>query len=202
MKMTNFRQHISKMVIGAGWLVAFAAPLISGGCSDSESYSDLLRDEEKAVNWYLADQKVEVNLPPDNNFITGEDAPFYKLDEDGYVYMQVINKGDMENRAQTGDRVYFIFSGRNIKNLYETGFAAVEGNSGTITSSTSSFYFIYGDMSVTSSTTFGSGIQMPLDYLGYFSEVNLIVKSYAGFNDTQSTCLPYVMNVKYLKPEY
>lgn len=191
-----------KTVRVAAVMAVSAVALAFQGCDKSESYSDLLRDEEKAVNWYLADQKVEVEIPAGNDFLTGADAPFYKMDEDGNVYMQVIDKGDPENRAKTGDRVYFMFSARNIKNLYETGYSSVEGNAGTITGSTSQFYFTYGDMSVTSSSTFGTGIQLPLGYLGYFSEVNLIVKSYAGFSDSQASCVPYVMNVKYLKPEY
>ena len=39
-------------------------------------------------------------------------------------------------------------------------------------------------------------------YLGYNSEVNLVLRSYIGFTNDQAQCLPYAMNVRYFKPEY
>ncbi|MDE5719485.1 MAG: DUF4827 domain-containing protein, partial [Paramuribaculum sp.] len=59
-------------------------------CDDDKSYAELLEEENKAVNLYLSDQKIETPLPEDTNFITGEDAPYYRLDNDGNVFMQVV----------------------------------------------------------------------------------------------------------------
>ncbi len=63
---------------------------------------------------------------------------------------------------------------------------------------------LYGNNVLTSTTQYGEGLQVPLEYLGYNCEVNLIVKSPEGFTSdgTQSQCLPYVYNIRYFKAEY
>ena len=181
-------------------LMALTA-MTATSCKDSESYSDLLREEEKAVNWYLAAQRVETEVPADGNFEIGENAPFYRMDEDGTVYMQVINKGDMDNRPVADDKVFFRFSRKNIKLLYETGSAFEVGNIHDFNSSLGATYFFYENRTYPNSTTYGTGIQLPLKYLGYNSEVNLVLKSYSGFSVDQSQCIPYIIKVKYYKPE-
>lgn len=171
-------------------------------CDDTESYSDLLRDESEACNWYLAQHRVETSIPENGDFEVGEDAPFYRMDQDGYLYMQVINKGDMNDRPEKGDRILFRFSRRNLKTMYEDGEAVVEGNMDNMASAIGPSYFFYGNTTYPNTTQFGTGIQTPMDYLGYYSEVNLVLKSYVGFSTDQSQCLPYIINIKYYKPEY
>lgn len=173
-------------------------------CSKTESYSELLRDEEKAVNWYLAGKNVSIDLPKDSlSFITcetaGDDAPFYRLDEDGYVYMQIVS-ANYEDKVESGDLVYFRFNRVNLKYLYENIEASPEGNSDYITNGSTSF--VYKNTYLTSTTSWGTGIQMPLKYVGYNSEVNLVLRSYYGFYEEQSYCIPYIMNIRYFKPEY
>ena len=174
--------------------------IMLGACSKSQSYSELLRDEEKAVNWYLSGQKVELELPADSvSFIMGPDAPYYKLDENGYVYMQVI-KADFSERVEEGDLVYFRFMRDNLLYLYEGINSAPTGNSDYLSYGPASF--IYKNTYLNSSTTWGTGIQMPLKFLGYNSEVNLVLRSYYGFAEEQSLCIPYLINLRYFKPEY
>lgn len=187
-----------RMPAVCGLLLAAAA--ITAGCSKSESYSDMLRNEEKAVNWYLSNHKVCTELPEDGNFETGTDAPYYKMDEDGFVYMQVLSKGNEGQKVEEGDKVYFMYSRRNIRNLWELGAADTDSNQQTGT--LSDYYFIFGDTSSTNGALFGQGLQEPLKYLNYHSEVNLVLKSNKGFSIDQSECVPYALNVKYLKPEY
>ena len=187
-------------------LSALAAGALAS-CDDTESYSDLLRDEEKAVNWYLAQQTVETSVPADSVFITGADAPFYRMDEDGTVYMQVINPGDPDNRPKEGDKVLFRFERQNIKAMYNGIDPGSYGNMDNLDSSVGSTYLFYGNKVYPTTTQFGTGMQIPLDYLGYYSEVNLVLKSYSGFTGTtfqseQSSCIPFLVNVKYYKPEY
>lgn len=174
------------------------------GCSKSQSYSELLREEEKACNWYLASCNVEIELPEDPTKILtveqyGEDAPFYRLDEDGYVYMQVV-RGVYDDPVAEGDLVYFRFEKKSIKDLWEGIEPAPLGNADYLPNGTTSF--VYKNNFLASSTTWGTGIQMPLQYVGYNSEVNLVLKSYYGFYDEQSYCIPYLMNIRYFKPEY
>lgn len=172
------------------------------GCSDSESYSDLLRDEMRAVNWYLAQEKVETAIPADSIFETGADAPFYRMDDDGTVYMQVVTAGDKNKRPVSGEKVYFRFSRRNIKLMYEGGAAPAEGNSDNLNNAVGATYFFYGNKIYPTTVQFGTGIQLPMDYMGYNTEVNLVLKSYSGFTQDQSSCVPYIVNVKYYKAEY
>ncbi|MDE6812174.1 MAG: DUF4827 domain-containing protein, partial [Muribaculaceae bacterium] len=171
-------------------------------CSKSESYTELLKEEQRAVNSFLAQQRVEVSIPPDSIFITGSDAPYYRMDEDGTVYMQVINPGDPEDRPENGDRVFFRFRRQNLKLLYETGSSSWQGNMNNLGVTTSPTSFILGNKVYPSTTQFGTGFQLPMTYLGYYSEVNLVLKSYSGFPEDQTACTPYLVNIKYYKAEY
>lgn len=173
-------------------------------CSKTQSYSELLRDEEEAVNWFLAQKNVALEIPSDyKDFVSvetmGEDAPFYKLDADGYVYMQVV-KADFSEMVDEGDLVYFRFNRENISYLYQGIESTISGNGDYLANGATSF--IYKNTYLSSTTTWGTGIQMPLTYMGYNSEVNLVLRSYYGFTDEQSTCVPYIINLKYFKPEY
>lgn len=174
------------------------------GCSKTQSYSELLRQEEKAVNWYLAGYNVALELPEDpKDLITyaemGEEAPFYKLDPEGYVYMQVV-RADTDDMVDEGDLVYFRFLKESILDMYNGVESAPIGNSEYLPNGTTSF--VYKNTYLSSTTTWGTGIQMPLKYIGYNSEVNLVLKSYYGFTEEQTYCIPYIMNIRYFKPEY
>ncbi|MCH5222476.1 MAG: DUF4827 family protein [Muribaculaceae bacterium] len=197
--MKHYKRHYPYIIIS---LLFFL--ICEAGCDKSQSYSELLRDEEQAVNWYLADQNVMMEVPSDpKDIITyqeaGEDAPFYRLDADGYVYMQVVT-ADFEDMVDEGDVVYFRFSRDNILFLYQDIESAPTGNSDFLAYGPASF--VYKNTTLPSSYTWGTGIQMPLKYVGYNSEVNLVLKSYYGFYDEQSSCVPYLMNLRYFKPEY
>lgn len=185
--------------------------MLATGCSKTQSYSELLREEEKACNWYLSNYNVSLELPENNkDLITsetlkpdgkpyGDDAPFYKLDEDGNVYMQVV-RADYSQMVAEGDLVYFRYIQENIKELYEGISTVPEGNGDDLASGPASF--VYKNTYLASTGVWGTGIQVPLQYVGYNSEVNLVLKSYSGFTDRQTYCIPYIINLKYFRPEY
>ena len=178
--------------------------LFFASCSKTESYSDLLKKEQKASNWFLAQQKVCNDIPADSIFLEGQNAPFYKMDDDGYIYMQVIKSGDRV-LPKSGETVYFTYTRWNIETMYTnntTDIAATDGNQDNFITSVGNTYFIYNNYQVNSSSTFGSGMQLPLSYLGYNSEVNIVLKSYYGFSSDNTTCIPYLVNVRYFKAEY
>lgn len=189
----------------------FIIPFMALGCSKSQSYSELLRDEERACNWWLSDKNVNLELPEDireiitsetlrsGNHTWGEDAPFYKLDAEGYVYMQVV-RADFSEMVEEGDLVYFRYVRESILDLYDGVEGTTEGNGNYLPSGSKSF--VYRNTYLSSTTTWGTGIQMPLQYIGYNSEVNLVLKSYYGFTNEQSYCIPFLINIKYYKPEY
>ena len=178
--------------------------LVFVSCSKTESYSDLLKKEQKASNWFLAQQRVCNEIPADSVFQVGPDAPYYRMDDDGYIYMQVLKVGDRE-LPKSDATVYFTFSRYNIETMYKNNtldVAVEEGNQDNFQTTVGNTYFIYNNYSVKSSATFGSGIQLPLSYLGYNSEVNIVLKSYYGFSTENTTCIPYLVNVRYFKAEY
>lgn len=201
----TIRRYNGFVAVSAMGIAAVAAGLSS--CDKTESYSDLLRDEEQAVNWYLAQQRVETEPPADGNFEVGPNAPFYRMDEDGTVYMQVIDKGDLNERPEEGDKVFFRFTRKNIKGMYQGTTSGGFGNMDNLDSPLGSTYLFYGNDTYPNSTQYGTGIQVPLEYFGFYSEVNLVLKSYSGFTGStfqaeQSSCTPFLYNVKYYKPEY
>lgn len=186
-------------------LVLFSCILsFLGACSKSQSYSELLRDEEHAVNWFLSGYNVSLDLPEDpKDLITvkemGENAPFYKLDSDGYVYMQVVS-ADFSDMVEESDLVYFRYERESISDMYKGVEGESMGNSEYLPNGTTSF--VYRNTYLPSTTRWGTGIQMPLQYLGYNSEVNLVLKSYYGFTEEQTYCIPFLINIRYFKPEY
>lgn len=185
--------------------IFFASLMILFGgvsCSKGKSYSELLREEEKACNWYLSNQRVETSIPSDSILKTGPDAPYYRIDDDGNIYMQVIELGDTTDMVAIGDIVYFRFTRWNIKWMYQGETVAGAGNADDLVSSLGPTSFVYGNYQVSSSAAYGSGIQAPLRFVGNNSEVNLVLKSYYGFSSDQSECLPYLINVKYFKAQY
>ncbi|MDE6291649.1 MAG: DUF4827 domain-containing protein [Muribaculaceae bacterium] len=176
-------------------------------CSKTESYSDLLKKEQKASNWFLAQHKVCNEIPADSVFLIGEDAPYYKMDNDGYVYMQVLKADALRDRVipETGEQVYFTYTRWNIEAMYSDNtldIVATDGNQENFNTPLRATYFIFNNYSVSSSSTFGSGMQLPVSYLGYNSEVNILLKSYYGFASDNTVCIPYKVNVRYFKAEY
>ena len=45
-------------------------------CDEGESYSDLLKEEQKVSNWFLAQHRVCNEIPADSVFEVGPDAPY------------------------------------------------------------------------------------------------------------------------------
>ena len=185
------------------FVAALVMTLFFASCSKTESYSDLLKKEQKASNWFLAQHKVCNVIPSDSVFQVGPDAPYYKMDDDGYVYMQVLKVGDREIPA-SGSQVYFTFTRWNVETMYNNNTLDVKGesNQDNMINVIGDTYFIFNNYSILASSTYGSGIQVPVSYLGYNSEVNILLKSYYGFSSESTTCIPYKINVRYFKAEY
>ena len=57
-------------------------------CENNRSYAELLNDERQSCNAFLCNFRL-ADVPADSVFEVGENAPFYKLDPDGNVYMQL-----------------------------------------------------------------------------------------------------------------
>lgn len=178
---------------------AFVGAIVCS-CGDNESYAQLLDDENKAVNAFLADQRVIDYIPSDTVFEYGQDAPYYKMDDDGNVYMQVINPGDRANNKVVDNQLIYFRYMRYDLFYYEDGvLPAGYGNSEDFDYSYTSFRF--GNYTLSSSSQWGSGLQLPLYYLGIDCEVNLVIKSQYGLTDEISYVTPYLFSVRYFKSQ-
>lgn len=188
---------MTRMKKGFLFTTLLGATLSMMSCSDSESYSDRLNVERNATNAYLKTQRVVNDIPADTIFETGEDAPYYRIDPDGNVYMQVINAGDRVNdRAKTSQTVYFRYTRFNLEEWYSTKvLGATDGNETDMSSTPT--YFLYKDFTQASSSQWGYGLQLPLNYLGVECEVNLIVKSQFGVTGEISYVQPFLYHVRY-----
>lgn len=166
-------------------------------CNNDQSYADRLNEERSAVNAYLANHRVVMDVPKDSMFEVGEDAPFYRVDVDGNVYMQVLDAGDRAgDRARKGEPIYFRYARYNLATWYADGtWNVYSGNENTMDAVSCSFN--YSDYSLPSSSQWGYGLQYPLIFLGVECEVNLIIKSQYGFTNEISYVTPFFYHVRY-----
>ena len=178
------------------WMGLAALALLTA-CSNDQSYADRLNEERNAVNAYLANHRVVMSVPEDSIFEVGPDAPFYRIDVDGNVYMQVLNAGDRVNdRAKTSEPIYFRYARYNLSTWYADGtWTMTSGNENTMDAVSCSFN--YADYTLPSSSQWGYGLQYPLLFLGVECEVNLIIKSQYGFTSEISYVTPFFYHVRY-----
>ena len=120
-----------------------------------------------------------------------------RIDPDGNVYMQVINPGDRKNdRAKKSQTIYFRFTRFNLEEWYSTGvMGASSGNETDMSQTPTSF--LYKDFTLATSSQWGYGLQLPLDFLGAECEVNLVIKSQYGWTSEISYVQPYLYHVRY-----
>jgi len=167
-------------------------------CSDSKSYADLLNEENQVVNAFLAQHRVVETWPGVDNCEVGEDAPFYCVDDEGNVYMQVIRKGD-GTFPEEGEHVSFTYLSYDL-NYYVVGSDSNVG-SGNLNSpgSSAATYFIFDDYTLEQSSHYGTGIQIPVKLLGFGSKVNVVIKSQAGPSAYMSYVIPFLYDIAYYK---
>lgn len=170
-------------------------------CSKTKSYSEMLREEERAVNWYMANQRIINSIPADSVFEYGENAPFYKMDNDGYIYMQVINPGNLKNKAKSDQLVFFRYLRTNILDMYNGYDPTPSGNASDVGGNNSSS-FRFQNLQIKSSYKYGSGVQLPLHYLGLDCEVNMVIRSYYGFSGEVGQCQPFIFNLRYFPAQF
>lgn len=177
-------------------LIISAISLLVVSCESGRSYAELLQTENQAVNRFLADQKVVADIPADSVFEVGPDAPYYQIDSEGNVYMQVLAVGSGDD-VKDDQLVYFRFLRYNL-NFYSGSLSALtpEGNENDLTQAPTSFR--YQNFTLPSSSEWGSGLQLPLTFLKKLNcEVNVVVKSQYGWSSEISYVQPYLYHVRY-----
>lgn len=182
---------LSNIIIGA---LAICTATVSLSCSDNKSYAELLEVENKAVNRFLADQRVIGYQEGFTDFEVGADAPFYQIDKEGNLYMQVIKLGEYE-KPENNQLVYFRFTRYNLSNYTTGGEMEGEGNSESIEYGDQSFRM--GNTTLESTTQWGSGIQYPLTLVPLGSEIKLVVKSQYGWTAEIAYVQPFLYHLRY-----
>lgn len=172
---------------GFNILMMVCAALLAVSCSKTKSYTDMLKDQKKAIN-RLKDEKGFVFLkdfPKDSIFKENE---FVEL-ENG-VYLNIIDKGSSE-RAVYGTKIlyrctmYYPMDTAYIQMLdasyrpYTPYYynlpskdSYVSSNYGPHSNGTSPYPFTYGDYT---SYYASEGLMTPLLYVGHEAKVKLIV---------------------------
>lgn len=181
--------------------VAAACTMLGLGavsCNDGKTYAELLNDETMYVNRFLADQRVVNSIPSDTIFEYGPNAPYYRLDEDGMLYMQVIDPGTPGNKAEYNDLIYFRYTRYNLSQYIDGVLTSSAGNDEVLNGDAS---FRYGNYNIGTSYTYGTGIQAPLLYLPVDCQVNLVVKSQNGAPDEMSYVIPFLYSIRYFRPK-
>ena len=177
------------------------APLFLVGlaaCDDSKTYAELLVEENHYVNNFLADHRVINEIPADTVFEYGANAPYYRLDEDGQLYMQVIDPGTPGNMVEKNELLYFLFTRYNLAYYVDGEFSKSEGNDNVLGGN---YSFRFGNYELNSSYSFGAGIQAPLDYLPVDCQVNIVIKSQYGMPNEMSYVIPYLYSIRYFRPK-
>lgn len=187
----------SKQLIYA--LLGAVMTLATVSCKDTKSYAELLTEESHKVNNFLADQRVDNTIPTDTNFVfeTGPNAPYYRLDEDGNVYMQVINPGTKGQYVKDEQTVYFRFTRYNLNNYVDGVLPSGSGNEADVTAGNA--WFRYNNFTLESSYRWGAGLQQPLKYLPIDCEVNIVIKSQYGLYEEMTYVVPFLYRVRYYR---
>lgn len=164
--------------------ILLALILIGTSCDNKKSYSDMLKDERKAIKSFLKGKTVVDKIPEDNKF---DPEVYYSL-ENG-VYMQVLENPNPELKALSGEDVYIRYKQTNLLTMeeYDINWSSMITN----------IYFIYGKNS--SMTDVGTAVAQPLEYVGEESVINLVVPSKVGSSTNYSNVVPVMLHLKYTK---
>ena len=181
-------------------VAAIASAISFSSCESGTSYAELLTEEDHAVNYFLSNHRVVNEIPADTIFEYGPDAPYYRINEDSNLYMQVINPGNRDNRVKNDELIYFRYTRYNLKIFYEFNEWVGSGNSDNFQLPATSFRF--GNTALSSVSNYGMGIQEPLKLLGVDCEVNLVVKSQLGPSSDIASVVPYMYNLRYFRQPY
>lgn len=180
------------------FVLSLLVAIALASCSDSQSYADLLNTERRAANAYLANCRVVNDVPKDTVFEVGADAPYYRIDPEGNVYMQVLKASDRKtDKAKISEKIYFRYTRYNLNYWHQYGEMIGQGNENEM--SYAPTYFNYGNYTLQESSQWGYGIQLPLSFLGVDSEVNLIIKSQFGWTSEISSVIPFLYHVRYFR---
>lgn len=186
---------------GFNILLILCAALVAISCSKTKSYTDMLKDEKKAIERLIDANGFEIldDFPKDSVF---KENQFVKL-ENG-VYLNIIDKGSNERAVQYKTKMLYRCKMRYFLEVdtlvYENYGPHSNGTFPCPSNGINSVPFTYGDYSSSNmyelSYSFVSeGIQEPLKYVGDRAKVKLIVPFKRGTYYDQSAGNPVYYEV-------
>lgn len=193
---------------GFYFVLMLCAACVVASCSKTKSYADMLKDEEKAIDWLLDTLQIEVlkDFPADTVF---KENQFVKLEDD--VYLNIIDRGSDDRAVLGKTKIMYRCSAYYLVGGYAQFLSNYGPNSnGTVPYPCNPYNtaetepFIYGEVSSseTGSSSYlfvSEGLQIPLQYVGHRGKVKLIVPFDKGTYLDQGTGDPiYYEIVEYL----
>lgn len=173
---------------GFNILLILCAAMVAISCSKTKSYTDMLKDEEKAIERLIDANGFEIlkDFPADTVF---KENQFVVL-ENG-VYLNIIDKGTDQRAVQYSTKMLY----RCKMNYIMDGDTTVFVNYGPNSNGTYPIPFTYGDYSSnnpyeSSYQWISEGLQEPLKYVGDRAKVKLIVPFRRGTYYDQSNGNP------------
>lgn len=185
---------------GFNILLILCASLVAISCSKTKSYTDMLKDEKKAIERLIAQQGIEVlkDFPADSVF---EENQFVLL-ENG-VYLNIIDKGTDQRAVQYKTKVLYrcvVTYPMDTAYIWTTAYGLwssgneIKHNYGPHSNGTEPYPFTYGDFASQASQDkmflVSEGLQEPLKYVGDRAKVKLIVPFKRGTYNDQSKGQP------------
>lgn len=205
-----------KKVFSIVWIVC--AALFVASCGKTKSYTDMLKDEEKAIDRLIAQEGIEIlnDFPADTVF---EENQFVRLDDD--VLLNIIDRGSSDRAVLYDTKILYrciVSYPMDTTYIWNTGYCTWSdltnwvlkhnygpNSNGTLPYPASSVAgmsvpFTYGDYSSRLSTELShtyvsEGLQMPLRYVGDRARVKLIVPFRVGSYMDQSNGQPVYYEV-------
>lgn len=173
---------------GFNILLILCAAIVAISCSKTKSYTDMLKDEEKAIERLIDANGFEIlrDFPADTVF---KENQFVEL-ENG-VYLNIIDKGTDQRAVQYSTKMLYRCK---MKYFLNVDTLMIE-NYGPHSNGTSPISFTYGDYSMNSPYDpsyyyVSEGLQEPLKYVGDRAKVKLIVPFRRGAYYDQSNGNP------------
>lgn len=183
-----------------GYIVlSLAALLIFGvSCNKRKTYADLLKDETKAIDKFIAKNRLVIldEFPQNGNFQSNE---FYRDPATG-VYYNIIDVGDTVNigKIKEGEEVYVRFSGLKYFSKNDT----IEySNLDPIRSPFPETFVYRGPVTMINKSLYSAttpGWAVPLGFVGHTGKVKMIIPFNMGSSSDQAGYTPtYYESIQY-----
>jgi hypothetical protein len=151
--------------------------VLSAGCKNEKSMQELIQEEKKAIDRYIANNRLNVinHFPEDGKF---DEKQYFKTSEGVYFRVDSFN---VDRMAEENNGVTV-----RVKSIH---YIAVSDTSIYSLESVQPYSFTYG-MSTTYSSDFCPAWAIPLKYVGEYSIVDMLVPSSYGTSSNRSSFIP------------